>query len=154
MYVDSKGTVNAEYERLHQIARCVLDGSARPVHSADDLLKRAALLKDPAPGTVFEWTRYLTKLMEHSSREHIEQVTREDALAWRAEELSRCQSSTVKNRLRLLNSLFNVAEEEGWVQSNPFKDLTKQVKAKTKVKEVVLLDHADQTWQKLPRYHH
>ena len=42
----------------------------------------------------------------------------------------------------------------GWVQSNPFKDLTKRVKAKTKVKEVVLLDHADQTWQKLPRYHH
>ena len=154
MYLDSKGTVNAEYERLHQIARGVLDGSARPVHSVDDLLKRAALLKDPAPGTVFEWTRYLTKLMEHTSREHIEQVTREDALAWRAEELSRCQASTVKNRLRLLNGLFNVAEEEGWVQSNPFKDLTKRVKAKTKVKEVVLLDHADQTWQKLPRYHH
>ena len=71
--MDGKGRANAEYERLHQIARCVLDGSARPVHSADDLLKRAALLKDPAPGTVFEWTRYLTKLMEHSSREHIEQ---------------------------------------------------------------------------------
>ena len=50
---------------------------------------------------------------QHSSRVHIEQVTREDALAWRAEELSRCQSSTVKNRLRLLNGLFNVAEEEG-----------------------------------------
>ena len=31
----------------------------------------------------------------------------------------------VKNRLRLLNGLFNVAEEEGWVQSNPLKDLTK-----------------------------
>ena len=89
MYQNSRGTVNADYERLHQIGRCVLDGSARPVHAADDLLKRAALLKDPAPGNVFEWTRYLTKLMEHSSRELIEQVTREDALAWRAEELSR-----------------------------------------------------------------
>ena len=126
-----EGTVNAEPLSMHQIARCMLNGSARPVHSADDLLRRAALLKDPAPGTVFEWTLYLTKLMEHSSREHIEQVTREDALAWRAEELSRFQSSTVKNRLKLLNRLFNVAEEEGWVQSNPFKDLTKRVKAKT-----------------------
>ena len=151
MYLDSKGTVNPEYERLHQLATGVLAGTARPTHTAEDLLKRATLLKDPAPGTVFEWTRYITKLMEHSGREHIEQVTREDALAWRAEELSRCQASTVKNRLRLLNGLFNVAEEEGWVQSNPFKDLTKRVKAKTKVKEVVLLDHADQTWQKLPQ---
>ena len=100
MYVDSKGTVNVEPSSTHLAIWCVLDGSSRPVHSADDLLKRAALLKDPAPGTVFEWTRYLTKLMEHSSREHIKQLTREDALAWRAEELSRCQSSTVKNRLR------------------------------------------------------
>ena len=75
-------------------------------------------------------------------------------LAWLAEELSRFQASTVKNRLTLLNCLFNVAEEKGWVQSNPFKDWTKRVKAKTKVKEVVLLDHADQNWQKLPRYHH
>ena len=84
--------------------------------------------------------------MEHRRREHIEQVTREDALTWRADELSRCRASTVKNRLRLLNGLFNVAEEEGWVQSNPFKDLTKRVR--TKVKKVVLLDHADQNWQK------
>ena len=37
MYLDSKGTVNAEYERLNQIARCVLAGSTRSVHSADDL---------------------------------------------------------------------------------------------------------------------
>lgn len=66
--------------------------------------------------------------MEHSNRQHVEQVTREDALAWRADELSRCQASTVKNRLRLLNGLFGVAAEEGWVQSNPFSDLTKRIK--------------------------
>ena len=47
-----------------------------------------------------------------------------------------------------------MVEEEGWTQSNPFKDLTKRVKVKTKVKELVLMDHADQNWQKLPRYHH
>ena len=110
--MDSKGAVNAEYERLHQIARCVLDGSARPVHSADDLLKRAALLKDPVPRKVFEWTQYLTKLIEYSSSEHIEQVTREDVLAWRAEELSRSQSSAVKNRLtECLETILNKAQE-------------------------------------------
>ena len=50
--------------------------------------------------------------MEHSGREYIQQVTRDDALAWRADELSRCQGSTVKTRLRFLNGLFGVAQEE------------------------------------------
>lgn len=87
----------------------MLKGTARQVHTADDLLKQATLLKDPAPGTDFESTRYITELMEHSNRQQIEPVTREGALAWRADELRRCQASTVKNRLRLLNGLFGVA---------------------------------------------
>ena len=65
----------------------------------------------------------LTKLMEHSGRKFIQQVTREDALSWRSSELERCQASTVRTRLRFLNGLFAVAEEEGLVQSNPFHDL-------------------------------
>ena len=154
VYLNNKRTVNPEYERLHQLATGVLKGTARQVHSADDLLKRATLLKDPAPDTVFEWNRYITKLMEHSGRQHIEQVTREDALSWRADELSRCQASTVKNRLRLLNGLFGVAAERWWVQSNPFSDLTKRIKSKVKVKGVVLLDEADKNWEKLPQPHH
>ena len=153
-YLDDNGTPNPEYERLHQLATGVLKGTARQVHTADDLLKRASLLKDPAPGTAYEWTRYITKLMEHSNRQHIEQVTREDALSWRADELSRCQASTVKNRLRLLNGLFGVAAEEGWVPSNPFSDLTKRIKQKAKVKGVVLLDEADNKWTELPQPHH
>ena len=93
------------------------------------------------------------KLMKHSGKKYIQQITREDALAWRADELGRCQASTVKTRLWFLNGLFGVALEEGWVQSNPLKDLTKRVKSKTKKKELVLLDQADQTWQKLPKHH-
>ena len=152
-YLDSKGTVNPEYLKLHQVAQSVLDGSAKPRNTPEELLTRAALLKDPSQSTAFEWRRYLTKLMEHSGKEYIQEITREDALAWRAEELSRCQASTVKTRLRFLNGLFGVAEEEGWVQSNPFKDLTKRVKSKAKKKEVVELDQADQSWQKLPQHH-
>ena len=91
--------------------------------------------------------------MEHSGREYIQQVSRDDALAWRASELERCQASTVRTRLRFLNGLFGVAEEEGWVQSNPFEGLTKRVKARAKKKEVVSLDQADQDWSKLPRHH-
>ena len=152
-YLDYKGTPNPKFVELYELAQGVLDGSARARNTPEELMTRAALLKDPSAGTAFEWRRYLTKLMEHSGKEFIQEVTREDALAWRADELGRCQASTVKTRLRFLNGLFGVAEEEGWVQSNPFKDLTKRVKAKPKKKEVVVLDQADQSWQKLPQHH-
>ena len=40
------------------------------------------------------------------------------------------------------------------MQSNPFSDLTKRIKSKAKVKGVVLLDEADNNWEKLPQPHH
>ena len=153
MHLDDEGTVNPRYEELHGQAQDVLRGTARPMNKAEELLTRAALLKSPSASTAFEWQRYLTKLMEHSGREYIQQVTREDALAWRASELERCQPSTVKTRLRFLNGLFGVALEEGWVQSNPFLDLTKRVRGRQKKKEVVELSQADIEWTKLPRHH-
>ena len=153
MHLDDKGTVNPRYEELHGLAQDVLRGTARPMNTAEELLTRAALLKSPSPSTAFEWQRYLTKLMEHSGREYIQQVSRDDALAWRASELERCQASTVRTRLRFLNGLFGVAEEEGWVQSNPFEGLTKRVKARAKKKEVVSLDQADHDWSNLPHPH-
>ena len=37
VHLNNKGTVNPEYERLHQLATGVPKGTARQVHSADDL---------------------------------------------------------------------------------------------------------------------
>ena len=67
--------------------------------------------------------------------------------------MERCQPSTVRTRLRFLNGLFGVAVEEGWVQTNPFFELTKRVRGRTKKKEVVSLDEADKDWSKLPQHH-
>ena len=152
MFLDDQGTVNPRYDELYELAKGVLDGSARPRNTAEELLSRAALLKSPSTSTAFEWRCYLIKLMEHSGRKFIQEVTREDAVSWRSSELERCQASTVRTRLRFLNGLFGVAEEEGWVQSNPFEGLTKRVKARAKKKEVVSLDHADEVWSKLPQH--
>ena len=91
--------------------------------------------------------------MEHTGKQYIQQITREDALSWRAGELERCQPSTVRTRLRFLNGLFGVAVEEGWIQSNPFFELTKRVRGRAKKKEVVLLDQGDKDWTKLPQHH-
>ena len=153
MYLDNQGSINPRFEELHEIAQGVLRGTAKALTKPEELLTRATLLKDPSAGTAYEWSRYLTKLMEHSGREYIQQVTREDALSWRADELSRCQGSTVKTRLRFLNGLFGVAQEEGWIESNPFEGLTTRVKSKRTKKEVVTLEEADQRWEKLPRHH-
>ena len=48
--------------------------------------------------------------------------------------------------------LFGVAVEEGWVQSNPFFELTKRVRGRAKKKEAVLLDQGDKDWTKLPQH--
>ena len=149
MYLDERGTVNPRYEDLHEVAKGVLDGTATDLKTPEELLTQAALLKSPAASTRLDWGWHLTKLMEQSGKQYIQQVTREDALAYRADQLQRCQQSTVKTRLRALAGLFAVAVEEGWVQSNPFLDLTRKVKGRRKKKDVVLLDEADKNWTKL-----
>ena len=153
MYLDNQGSVNPRYEELHDLAKGVLDGTATDLKTPEQLLTQASLLKSPAASTQAIWRRHLDTLMDQSGREYIQQVTREDALAYRASELTRCQASTVRTRLRYLNGLFGVAAEEGWVQSNPFFELTKRVKGRIKKKEVVSLDQADRDWTKLPQHH-
>lgn len=115
-------------KRAEWTGQDVLRGTARPMNTVAALLPRAAQLKSPLPTTAFEWHRYLTKLMEHSGREYNQQVKRDNALVWRASEFQRCQASTVRTLLRFLNGLFGIAEEEGWIQSNPFDRFTKRIK--------------------------
>ena len=92
------------------------ESTAKALTSPEELLTRARLLEDPSAVTAYAWERYLSKLMDYSGWEFIHWVTREDALSWRAEELSSCKASTVKTRLRFLDGLFGVAQEEGWVR--------------------------------------
>ena len=62
MYLDERGTVNPRYEELHEVAKGVLDGTAQDLKTPEDLLNSATLLKSPAPGTRFEWERYICLL--------------------------------------------------------------------------------------------
>ena len=74
MYLDDKGTVNPRYDELHGLAQNVLRGTVRPMNTAEELLTRAALLKSlPRPQRSSGST---TKLMEHSGRVYVQQVTR------------------------------------------------------------------------------
>ncbi|WP_255476195.1 site-specific integrase [Synechococcus sp. SYN20] len=153
MYLDDIGTPNHRYVELHELATGVLDGTAKPPKTADDLITLATLLKGPAVSTRKEWERHLEKLMEHSQRQFITALTREDALAYRQHLLSTTAASTTKTRLRFLSGLFNVAVDEGWIDTNPFEGLTKRIRSKATVKEVVRLDEADKNWYKLPKHH-
>ncbi|MDC0277618.1 site-specific integrase [bacterium] len=153
MYLDDLGTINPRYEELHDLAKGVLEGTAKPPKTAKDLLTLADLLKSPAPSTRKEWEIHMGKLMEHSHKQFITALTREDALSYRQHLLQTTAASTTKTRLRYLSGLFNVAVDEGWIDSNPIEGLTKRVRSKTTVKEVVRLDDADQRWQNLPKHH-
>ena len=153
MYLDDKGTVNPRYQQLHAIATGVLEGTAKPAKTAEDLLTLATLLKSPAPSTRKEWEIHIGKLMEHSQQQFITALTRDHALAYRQHLLQTTAASTTKTRLRYLSGLFNVAVDEGWIDSNPIEGLTKRVRSKAVVKEVVRLDQADESWQNLPKHH-
>ncbi len=153
MYLDEEGSVNPRYEELHGLATGVLEGTAKPPKTAEDLLTLATLLKQPAASTRKEWEIHMGKLMEHSQKEFITALTRDDALSYRQHLLQTTAASTTKTRLRYLSGLFNVAVDEGWIDSNPIEGLTKRVRSKAVVKEVMRLDQADEKWQNLPKHH-
>ena len=153
MYLDDIGTTNPRYEQLHDLATGVLDGTAKAPKTPDDLITLATLLKSPAASTRKEWEIHMGKLMEHSQQQHITSLTRDHALAYRQHLLQTTAASTTKTRLRYLSGLFNVAVDEGWIDSNPIEGLTKRVRSKATVKEVVRLDEADKNWSRLPKHH-
>ena len=154
MHLDDLGTINPRYEQLHDIATGVLAGTARPPKTPAELLHIATLLKDPAASTKHNWKDYLTKVMVFSGKEFVTALTREDALAFRQHLLTTTAASTTKTRLKYLSGLFNVAVDEGWLDSNPFEGLTKNIRSKAVIKEVVRLDEADVNWSKLPEKEH
>jgi len=150
---DEAGSPNTRFEQLHSYAQEHLEGRSLPLKTQEDLLSLATLLKEPAGSTRCEWERHLAAFMAHCGKQYVSQVTREEALAYRQHQLNKVQASTAKTRLRFLSGLFNVALDEGWVKSNPFQDITKRVRSKVKVKEVMTLEEADQNWTKLPKHH-
>ena len=151
--LDDPENINPHDEELHRLIKRVLKGTTKTPKTADDLLELATLSKSPAPSTKKEWERNLGKLMEHSHKQFITELTRDDALNYRKHLLTTTAASTTKTRLRYLSGLYNVAVDEGWIQSNPMEGLNKKVRSKARVKKVVRLDQADERWQNLPKHH-
>ena len=118
-----------------------------------DLIDLSVRLKDPAPSTLAEWKRHLSKAMEVAGVESVAEVTETHARKYRDHLLDSVQASTTKTRLRYVKALFEVAEEEDWIERNPFNAIKlKRIKAKSKPKEVQLLDEADKLIHKLPEH--
>ncbi len=116
-----------------------------------DLIDLAVRLKDPAPSTLGEWKRHLSKAMEVAGVDSVDEVTEAHARKYRDHLLDSVAASTTKTRLRYVKALFEVAEEEDWIERNPFNAIKlKRIKSKTKPKEVQLLDESDKLIYKLP----
>ena len=154
LFPDDLGTITPRYQQeFRGRPEKALEGTCNPPKTPDELLTIATLLKSPAPSTKKEWERHLGKLMEHCQKQFITALTRDDALSYRHHLLTTTAASTTKTRLRYLSGLFNVAVDEGWINSNPIEGLTKRVRGKAVVKQVVRLDQADERWQNLPKHH-
>ena len=78
--------------------------------SWQDLIDLAVRLKDPAPSTLGEWKRHLSKAMEVAGVESVDEVTETHARKYRDHLLDSVQASTTKTRLRYVKALFEVAE--------------------------------------------
>ena len=133
------------FERVVDLSR----GVNPKGRTAEDLLKLATRLKEPAPSTQVEWMRHLTTFLELVKVDDVTDVTKDDAQQYRDHLLDSCAPSTTKTRLRYVGGMFEVALEEGWLDENPFAGITKRIREKKKPKQVFSLAESDRLIHKL-----
>jgi integrase len=134
-------------------AHMLVQRQAGKGRSAEDLLRQAIRLKQPALTTQKGWERYLSDALTIANRSFIDEFNEDDARKYRDHLIDTLNGTTVKNRIRSVKGLFNVAKDEGWIETNPFDCVNlKYIKASPKAKEVRRLDEVDKSVCKLVEY--
>ena len=102
-----------------EAAQRLVDGSLGKGQTTEDLVNLAVRLKQPAPSTKRTWMAYISKAMSIANRQCIDEFTEDDARKYRNQLIDTCGGTTTKSRIRSVKGLFNVAKDEGWIQTNP-----------------------------------
>ena len=119
--------------------------------TAEDLLRQAIRLKQPAVSTERGWRQFLSKAMSITNQSFIDEFSEADARKYRDFLLDTCSGTTAKHRIRSIRGLFNVVKDEGWIETNPFDCITlRYIKASVKPKQVKRLDETDLKVVRLP----
>ena len=147
-------TENPEFIKLVELVQARRDGSDKQPRSKEELLQLAASLKQPARATADLWNRHLSALMESCGKESITDITEEDVLNFRAQQLEHITINSLKTKLRYIRALLEIAKDQRWIDNNPADGATKHMVSKVKIKEVVRLDQADSHWEELPEPQH
>ena len=111
----------------------------------DELLTLATRLKSPAPQTISQWKTRVKEVLKIIGKEDPTTLTADDARKYRDYMLDTVSTVTLKNRVRSLKGILNVAKAEDWLDVNPFDALDlRMIKGTTKKKEAVKLDLIDE----------
>jgi len=91
--------------------------------------------------------------MEVTKRQNIDEITEDDARKYRDHLIDTVSGNTAKTRIGYVKALFNVAKEEGWIESNPFDCINRRyIKSVATPKQVKLLDDVDKKVEVLTEY--
>jgi integrase len=105
----------------------IVSGETTGAISCDDLIRIATSLKSPAIRTRESWVKELTLFLTYCNTYSPIYCTREQAINYRTELLSRLSPNTVKTKLAYLTGLWSILEEvNGCVHI--FKGITKRIK--------------------------
>jgi len=111
----------------------------------DELLTLATKLKSPAPQTVTQWKTRVKEVLKIIGKKDPTTLTADDARKYRDYLLDTVSAVTLKNRVRSLKGILNVAKAEDWIDTNPMDALDlRMIKSKPKVKQAVGLEDVDQ----------
>ena len=95
----------------------------------------------------------MNKVMEVTKRQNIDEITEDDVRKYRDHLIDTVSGNTAKTRIGYVKAIFNVAKEEGWIESNPFDCINKRyIKSVTTPKQVKLLDDVDKKVEVLTEY--
>lgn len=121
------------------------------VFSGEDLIRIAASLKSPAASTKERWCKELKLFLDYCHTYSPLYCTREQAVAYRTDLLSRVSANSAKTKLAYIAGLWSILEEVKGVE-NIFRGITKRIKAEPKRKEYVSLPPTqwkDNKWKDL-----
>ena len=141
---------NPEFIELFEIVKAKKAGTYKQPRTAQELITLATTLKQPARATLELWERHLGSLMDCAGKQYITELTEEDVLTFRDDQLQRIAVSSLKTKLRYIRALMELAKDQKWITSNPADGAAKHLKTKQTLKQVVRLDQADAHWQELP----
>lgn len=105
---------------------------AVPLLTAEQLIEKATLLKQPARGTIREWENCFKLFTEHTGLTYPLAASKEDAVGFRDALLTTHKASTTRKVIRFLRAHWQLLVDEEVLQVNIWNGISKHVREEEK----------------------